>query len=109
MNKVYLNLMKFSELDINTGTSDSVSYGYTIYDDEDSSFNNIFSSFESLKQILKLESLLSYLIKEHPVIACTIEFSNGLYINDEWVNLSEINKEIYNPPQFDDTKDCDIV
>lgn len=88
-NKIHLKTCEFRNFD-REGLSEVSTYGFRIYDDYATYYNNTFSSMEDV--LCEVETNL-----EELVASCNgfedVEWSNdigdhsGMFVNDEWIEL----------------------
>lgn len=74
---VTIQFTKFINVNCN-GKDDDISYGYRIYNEEKSEYNNSFISLEDLRKDINKSTIMDFLQEYHP------DFYKIIYIDNEF-------------------------
>ena len=74
---VTIQFTKFVNVSYNS-EDDDISYGYRIYNEEKSEYNNSFISLEDLNKDINKDTILDFLQEHHP------DFYKIIYIDNEF-------------------------
>ena len=87
-NRVTVQYTRFQNLDVvNHITGES--YGYRIYDDYGTEYNNTFKSFEELEDYINELNVFEVIEEQHPQFFYGYEF-DGVFINGIWIEKAEV-------------------
>lgn len=87
MNKPCLQPTIFIDVD-NRGKEYDRTYGYRLYDDYESVYNNTFDSMEAVLEEITLISVIGYVRENHQSFIQDSNFT-GIYLDSDWVPYSK--------------------
>jgi hypothetical protein len=87
-NRVSVQVCKFVDYGMGRGIKDEY-WGYRIYDDYGVSYDNMYESMESVFDDLNPSTILTFIQENHEDFHESVVFSNGLYLCDEWVDITD--------------------
>ena len=99
-NRISLTLTKFTDLEGNNPM-----YGYRLYDDYASTYNNTFDSVSELKEEVNEENFWEVL-ENHDEFSDIDPFETGMSFNGDWYDGDEI-KEIADEVERRTAKRCE--
>ena len=89
-NRVYVQLTKFQNIDEKGNPTKETDFGYRIYDDEDSEYNNSFDNIEEMtKQGLNEKDIINYVKENHFDFYYPTVSQKGLYFNGKYIPPGE--------------------
>ena len=91
-NRVSVQYTKFVNLDV-AGNELDFNYGYRIYDDYESVYNNTYSTFKELEITVHEENVWAFLLHEHPNFYEAAEHNGRVEINDVWIEFKGIDPQ----------------
>lgn len=106
-NHVNFQYTKFVDLN-SDGSEQHVYYGYRIYDDYESGYDNTYESFYELCSDVNVNTILSHIEKFHEEFMESIEFGGGMFFNDCWLSLMELKKSDNGEESGIVRKDCNL-
>ncbi|MDO5040336.1 hypothetical protein [Clostridium sp.] len=84
---VEIQITKFIDIDIHGKESREYSYGYRIYNDECSEYNNFYYSIDELYAILNKENIINFLKHNHSEFYEVIKSDGKLIFNGEIISI----------------------
>lgn len=92
-NSVWLDYTKFDNLNENGKATDTW-FGFRIFDDYNSDYDNTFKTFEALREAINVENVFRYIQENYEYYVDSIRESGGLYFNDRFLDCSLIKHQI---------------
>ena len=99
-NNVYITYMQFRTLN-DKGIPTSQKFRYAVESCDDRNHHmNYFDSLKEMKKEVNIRNLLGWLDTHHDELIETVQDEGGLYFNDGWASLEELEKETPNSVKF---------
>ncbi len=92
-NRIYLQYTKFNNIDSDGNILDDTSYGYRLYDDYKSIYNNLYNSIDELIVGVNEETVFDILKQRHKTSLYSIIANRGLYFNGVWIDYDYIEED----------------
>jgi hypothetical protein len=86
-NRVYIQICEFTDY-VGTDVDTDHTYGYRIWDDYDQWYNNTFDTLDAVFEFVTEERVFELVWHNHFELWETVDERGGLYLNNDWVELS---------------------